>query len=449
MWAISVFSTILERVLLFFLCSIALGASFFFARFLRSSMLQFLLPVLTSFALFFGLYVAFPFHPFPIDGYLFLGNHPVAVALSLTLVVAIDGSRLWLRGDHGEARERGRRINAWLPSVIVAPALAVLLLNGWSLRGLARWLHADQAVQQFATGDFNGLELDAEQGLLFASGHGTNYLLAYNVEALAQPPRKSQMEVGWAQGFYLNSMHRELYVFNERSRTLLVLDTKTLALKKSVPRLDVAPGDSWIVWDGYTDSIIIVSENGVEDGSPFVVVNRATGELLYTLRRCGGRVCDPGNILLHPSKPLLYLSFWEKLLAYDIKLRKIVASIEVDRLWADRMDLTPDQRELLVADPVNSAISRFDSETLQLKGSIGTVFGVRTLAVDPVRNLLLAGSLVSNMLDVIDLETRARVAKYYVGPWLRTIALDSAAGVAYVSSIEGLFRVNYATRITN
>ena len=77
----------------------------------------------------------------------------------------------------------------------------------------------------------------------------------------------------------------------------------------------------------------------------------------------------------------------------------------------------------------NSAISRFDSETLQLKGSIGTVFGVRTLAVDPVRNLLLAGSLVSNMLDVIDLETRARVAKYYVGPWLRTIALDSAAGI--------------------
>ena len=66
-----------------------------------------------------------------------------------------------------------------------------------------------------------------------------------------------------------------------------------------------------------------------------------------------------------------------------------------------------------------------------------------------MRNLLLAGSLASNMLDVIDLETRARVAKYYVGPWLRTIALDSAAGVAYVSSIEGLFTINYATRITN
>src|SRR3989442_15473662 len=81
MWAISFFSTIPERVLLFFLCSIALGASFFFARFLRSSLMRFLLPVLTSFALFSGLYAAFPMHRKSI----FPGEHPVAVVLFLTL----------------------------------------------------------------------------------------------------------------------------------------------------------------------------------------------------------------------------------------------------------------------------------------------------------------------------------------------------------------------------
>jgi hypothetical protein len=49
------------------------------------------------------------------------------------------------------------------------------------------------------------------------------------------------------------------------------------------------------------------------------------------------------------------------------------------------------------------------------------------------------------MLEAIDLETKARVAKSYVGPWLRTIVLDTTRGVAYVSSIEGLFRVDYTT----
>jgi len=453
MWSISFFSTIPERVLLFFLCSIVLGASFFFTRFLRSSLQQFLLPVLTSFALFFGLYIAFPFHeyPFPVDGDLFPGNHPVTVALSLTLIVAINRWRVRRRGDNEEAKKRGVRIAGFLTVVIVS-ALAVLLLNGWSLRALARTLHADPAVRQFATGDFNGLEFDAEQDLLFASGHGTNYLLAYDVNALNRAPRRSQVEVGWAQAFAYNPGDQELYVIageqppgvhhealNPEIKPLLFLDATTLALKKVIPGLRVGSGDAWITWDRHTGHIIIASEEP-DHGSPTVMVDRTTGQVVYTLELI------LTNTFLHPRKPLFYMSLHDELLAYDTKLRKFLGTFNPGRnLFLERMEMTPDQRELLVAAPVDSAILRFDPETLELKGSIGTVFGVRTLAVDPVRNLLLTGSLISNMLEVIDLETKARVAKYYVGPWLRTIVLDTARGVAYVSSIEGLFRVDYAT----
>jgi hypothetical protein len=81
------------------------------------------------------------------------------------------------------------------------------------------------------------------------------------------------------------------------------------------------------------------------------------------------------------------------------------------------------------------------------KGTIDTVFGARTLAVDPERNLLLTGSLVTNMLDVVDLATHKRLIQYYVGPWLRSICVDAKAGVAYVSSIDGLYRVNYMSRL--
>jgi hypothetical protein len=440
-WAISFFSTISERVLLFFLCSIVLGASFFFAGFLRSSLLQLLLPVLTSFALFFGLYIAFPFHeyPYPYELYLFPGNHPVAVVLSLTLIVAIDRWRLRLRVDNEEAREMGPRIIRWLPTAIMIPALAVLLLNGWSLRSLARTLHADRTVQQFAIGNFNGLEFDAEQDLLFASGHGTNYLLAYEVNALDQAPRRSQVEVSGAQAFGYNRRDRELYVLNLETKTLLFLDATTLALKKAVPGLKVNAGDVWVTWDRHTDHIIIASE-AQEGGYPTVVVDHTTGEVVYTMELV------ILNVFLHPRKPLFYMDFHDKLLAYDTELRKFVGSFDPGRnRFLERMDMTTDQRELLVAAPVNSALLRFDAETLELKGSIQTVVGVRTLAVDPVRNLLLTGSLISNMLEVIDLETKVRVAKYYVGPWLRTIVLDTARGVAYVSSVEGLFRVDYTT----
>ena len=67
--------------------------------------------------------------------------------------------------------------------------------------------------------------------------------------------------------------------------------------------------------------------------------------------------------------------------------------------------------------------------------------------MDPERNLVLAGSLATNAVDVIDLTTHERVAKYYVAPWLRSICLNTRAGKAYVSSTEGLFAVDYTSRL--
>ena len=437
-WAVFFFSTIPERVLLFVTCSIALGASFFAARFLRSLLVRFLLPVLAAFVLFLGLYHTFP------------RSHPIAVALSLALLVAI--SQLapflpYLRGRAEQTKGIELRITVWLPSTILVSALAVVVSDGRSLIGLARKLHADKAVQQFAEVELNALAVDTEQGLLFATGPGTDYLLGYNLNALDEPPGRSEVEVGRTHRFYYHPLYRELYIFNEETRTLLVLDATTLTLKKSVS-LNVGPCDCWIVYDSHTDSIIIVSEGKEEGISPFAVVRRATGELLYTLERCGGGICVPWNIFLHPSRPLLYLGFRKKLLAYDTKRRKIVADTNTGNRWIDRMAMTPALDELLVAAPVSSAVLKFDADTLEPKGRINTVFGVRTLTIDPVRNLLLTGSMVTNRLDVIDLKRNARVAQYYVAPWLRTIALDTRAGIAYVSSTEGLFRVDYTAGLS-
>jgi len=434
MWAISFFITLPERTLLFVPCCIALGAGLFFAGLLRSSLLQFLLPVLTALALFLALYFIFP------------QSYSLVVALSPPLAVAIIRLPHFVRNARsrdGQAKRFDRPIG-WLACVILVPAMGTLLLDGWSLVGLARRLHAEKAVQQLTGEDLNGLAVDTEQGLLFASGHGSNYILAYNLRALDQPPRRSQVEVGAAENFFYNPLHREIYVVNEESRALLVLDATQLALKKSIPVPDVAPGDYWVMWDQHTDSIIITAETGDRGGFPFLVSNRATGELVYSLKHCDGEVCTPYRILLHPSKPLLYMGFKKKkLLAYDTQLRQVVASAEVGDRWMDGIALTPSLDELLVGAPVSSAVLRFDAATLKPKGRIATVFGVRSLAVDPVRNLLFTASLLRNKLDVIDLKTMSRVAQYHVGPWLRAIALDTDAGIAYVSSNEGLYKVNY------
>jgi hypothetical protein len=452
MWAVSLFSTLPERLLLFFLCSVALGASFFFTCSLRSSLMQFLLPVLTSFALFSGLYTVFPMHK-----KLFPGEHPVAVVLFLTFIVAIDRRRFWLRGDNEEGKKTGRRIAAWLPTVIVVPALAVMLLNGWSLMVLAKRLHADKAVRQFAFWDFGGIAVDAKLGVLFANGVHTNHLLAYDLNALNEPPRVSPVEVAWAEWFEYNPFDQEIYIYNFQAGALLILDATTLVLKKSVAGLNLSGGDVGIVLDRHTDSIVIGAEGDVwpsrepsptddRTKTPLAVVDRSSGKLLYRMRWCEG-LCNTGNLLIHPRKPILYLGFTNTVVAYDTRARKVVARTRAGYRWMDGVALTPEGDELLVAAPVYSAVLRFDADTLEYKGRIATVFGVRTLEVDVEHKLLLTGSLLTNIVEVIDLSTNARIARYWVAPWLRVIKVDTSGGAAFVSSPEGLFRVDYLARV--
>lgn len=443
MWAISILSTILERVVLFAVCAMILTLFVIFIRRIRSSRVRFAALTTFSFILFGMLYITFPFYeyPFPVTGYLFPGNHPFATALVLALFLAAGSWQSWW--PHKD--ESGRRYHVQIGQIsaaVLVSGVAALLLNGWALRPMARALHADPAVQQFAKGDFSGLEFDAENHLLFACGHGTRYLLAFQVDKLSSAPLKSQVEIDGPQSFAFNPKDQELYVANAKTETVFVLDATTLALKHRYSNVGITPGDVWVNWDQTTGHIFVASE--VSRGkSSTIAIDQQTGQIRSIPFAAYITYQDP-------TKPWLYMDLEREpeLVLYDTKTRKIIAHFNTRRKYLSRMGLNPDHSELLVSAPVNSAVLRLNAETLAQEGKIDAVFGVRTVAVDPVRNLLFVGSLTSNLVELIDLKTSARIAKYFVGPWLRTIALDTRSGTAYVSSIEGLFRIRYGSEVS-
>ncbi len=463
--AIHLIGTAPERIVLFLLIGLILGGSFILARRLPIQTLHFLTPLAVAFGLFWGLFQWIP------------NSYPLVTVLLLTGVLAINTlPDAWLAGVI--SKNPGRLIvnlvfgiiiglselllvkplllwlPAWwqtskvlktfevsLPALILVPGLAAFLLDPYSLSDLHRTLRPDPAVHLFARGNFNWLELDLEHRTLYASGFGTNYLQAFNLDALDQPPRQSPVENGYAQGFDYNPSTQELYIYNQLTQELIFLDASTLELKKSVATPQVSPGDAWLVWDKFSNSILIASEADEQTGYPFVVIDAPTGQVLDT------RTEDPGSIALHPAKPWLYLSFFRRdsaLLVYDTQLHRLVAKAPTsERL--DRMifAVVANELELLVPSPADSVVLRFNAETLERKGAIKTLFGARAIAVDSIHNLIICGSLVTNRLEVIDLTTQQRIAEYYVGPWQRTITLDSQAGTAYVSTHEGIFKVNY------
>lgn len=469
--AIALISTFSERVLLFGGCVVVLSTSIVLAQRLRSKWAQLVVPVAIAFMVFLALLILLPTRRAGLIATLLTTLLAVNIVPDSWVIQSVTtgiGQRmadgvfglgialsefllpkpflLWLltrsQGPAVVVTGLRRQIVDLLPVLIVS-ALAAFVTSNAALVNLGWTLYPDAAVQRFAEGDINMLAFNRSQKLLYASGRGLGHIQAYNVAAIDQPPRASKVSSNYAQGFYYNPLANELYVYHSGLDALLLIDAFTLEQIRSIPVPDLSPGDPWIVWDRFSDNIIIASEADRQEGTPFVVVNRTTGKVVTT------KDLSPSYIYLNPEKPLLYMNFFRRttdLMAYDTQTNEIVKQVPSDK-QVDRMAIVPNSNELLVSSPVNSSLLRYDANTLERKGAIKTTFGVRTVAVDTSRNLLLSGSLATNMLEVLDLKTHKRLAHYRLGPWLREICLDTDAGMAYVSSNGALFKVDYTARL--
>jgi DNA-binding beta-propeller fold protein YncE len=327
-----------------------------------------------------------------------------------------------------------------LPGVILASGIAAAALNFEQLVPLEQAIRMPPEVSIIDRGNFNWIELDPTGQYLYVTGHGLQYLQRYDMMQPSEPPLLSSAPVDSAQGFTYDPEAGEIYVFNNVTQTLLYLDATTLELKRSLLVTEVSPGDSWMTVDPHTDTITIVSEADIRIGTPFVVLNRTTGEILDQRDDL-----DASSILVHPDKPVLYLSFSRyntNVMTYDLEQHVVSHQTPTDPR-VDRMEYWEAANELLLASPVESRVIRFDADNLELKGTINANFGVRVIEVDPVRNLLLCGSLTTGTVAVFDLATGEQRGSFYLGPWLRTFALDPSTGTVYVSGNGALYKVNY------
>ncbi|WKZ34817.1 MAG: hypothetical protein QY332_14450 [Anaerolineales bacterium] len=352
------------------------------------------------------------------------------------------GYAAWLM-DKAGARESVRKWS-WLGGVLIAPLFWVFLLTPFDnqrILTLGEKLHADAAVRKFAQGEYNWIEFNTEHDLLYAVGRGTNFLLAFETERAALPARRSTTNIGKIQSFAFNPQRQEIYAYKADTQELLYLDALTLETFRAVPVADLSPGDIWVKWNPLNDSISIASEADVETGTPFVMIERASGEVSASLPL----PLIPTNLALHTGVPRLYFNSFRDtyLVAWDMDSHEVTVRTQTSPR-TDRLIYAPNSNEVLVASPLEGAILRYDAETLAYKGRIRTSLGDRTLTIDSKRDLLLVGNFINNRLTVIDMSTYETVASFYLGPWIRTIALDEERGAAYVSTVRALFRVEYA-----
>lgn len=338
----------------------------------------------------------------------------------------------------------GWDVAAVIPGLLLTSLMFAFVIRPQKLVAFEQMMRMQTEVQVIESGlSINWIEMDPTRTHLYVTGLDLPRLRRYDLRDLSAPPVLSDVSTGGAQGFAYDPRANEIYAFNTFTRQLLYLDATTLERKRVVDVPDLSPGDPWVIVDPITDTLTISSEADLEIGVPLIVLDRSTGRVVALSD------LEAGNVLLHPTKPWLYLTFFRRrneVMLYNLETRSVMHSTPADQR-AERMVFSRRRNELLVTSPMESRIMRFDADQLNLKGYIPATLGVRAIAIDEVRDLLFYGNIATGQLVVIDLKSSKRLRTYYLGPWPRTIQLNVESGTAYVSSRGALYRVDYAGSI--
>lgn len=369
------------------------------------------------------------------------GNRTMMMAAGLTEALVLRRHLAWLAGLAGFEGSAMRRIKfaGWALTALLVSASVALLAKGGRLVPFEQAMRMPETASILFQDDINGLALNTDQSRLFATGHGLEHVHAFDIQNPESAPHVSDIDTGGAQGISFTPDTQELSLFNHQTKEIVFLDASTLSLNRVVDASGLASGDPWIAVDPISSTIALVSEADIEDGVAFLLIDRDSGETLDT------RDLDAGNIVKHPSKPWLYMSFFRRtpeVMIYDMAQREIILSAPAPAR-VDRITLLETRNELLLTSPVTSEIVRLDADTLEAKGSLKAPFGVRTLAFDSEREILFAGSFVTGQIRAIDMRTFRSLGTTYLGPWLRSIELDTTTTTAYVSSNGALYRWTY------
>jgi DNA-binding beta-propeller fold protein YncE len=343
----------------------------------------------------------------------------------------------------------------FVPGALLASALFALLLPYPTLARLGVRYFLDPQAERIYGGDTFSLSspadiawlaFDSARQRLYVCGNGTDVVLVLDARSSDTRLRPTDVKTDGAQFCGFIPQRGEILAYEQDSGFLSWVDATTMAVIRRV-NVGRIPLEVYIGYDVANDAIFLTSESGRETGTaPGLVVSATSGEIMGRFRHGSGEI---GNIAMHPNGHFAYFAFFTSatgIVKFDVARREPVATVQGDpRL--DRLLVDGRRNELLVASPVHSRVLVYDAVTMQSKRPIATVFGARSLAIDHKRDVLLVTSLLSNELDVIDLDTRTSVATFRLGPWLRDVALDEQAGVAYVTSRHGLYKVRYAERL--
>jgi hypothetical protein len=227
---------------------------------------------------------------------------------------------------------------------------------------------------------------------------------------------------------------REIFHVDRFSRTLYVWDADTLQVRRTARIGRPSSGTIKLALNRPSGRLLVSFEN-----DNLFVVDSRTLDVAF--------LDAPGNVNMAADGryPLVYFGseMNARTAAVDMQACREVRR-EPGPLRGDKVALSEKWNELYAPDPVAGKIWVYSVPGLALVRKIPSQFGVRTLAVDDVNGLLLAASVVTGYVEVLDPATGRRLNRYYAGKYCRAMKTDPPSRRAFITlTRDGLYVIDY------
>jgi len=260
--------------------------------------------------------------------------------------------------------------------------------------------------------------------------------------------------------FAINDLRGEIYILDDYN-SLKIVDIKNYSIKTeiSIDKHNLEKRNS-----SFYDNMKLVSSKDylflIDDG-PFLV-HKIDLEKRKVIKQREIKTKN-SKLIYDKNRNVLYTTEWFKYNDENPKdvygLQYFIYEIDGESLEILRKILVPlsswdivisnDGKKLFCALPfesfLHSSVYVFDTNSTELIDEIDVPLGTRAIAIDDERQLLLAGSPATGLIELIDLRNKKVIRTYRAGDYsMREIVLDKKRRNFYVSTAYfGMFKGSY------
>ncbi len=315
-------------------------------------------------------------------------------------------------------------IPVFLVSVIMASVVGHLFPN----------LPSVHKQKDIYAGTIYDIKIDRTTDRLFVADMNRSKLQVFNL-ADSKLIQTIDFPRGHVERIIVDEKNRNLYRCNNITRRLLTYDLDTFELKQVSKPIRRGKGHVSIGYAPPSQSIIAVFEYG---GYTAIFPTPAESKKLFQVY--------PRNhyIFYNPFRNSFLLSFWAGVpyfMEYNLA-EDTLTKIEAQKFQME-FELDTKRDLIYLSLPLRKELYAYDARTMKLKKRIPTLLGARPMAYDDLHDLLIVGSLITGEVEIIDLEHDTRFRKKTFAYYQRDITLDKKRRRAYISSVNGLYYLDY------